>query len=105
MFFVYIMEKHHNPEADFELFGRYEVRLDKLPYSFFSFLHGSLQFAAKDITYSPVVDTKFYEETMLQGMVIGLAKMELDERMKFLILGIYQILQFFSNVFCCSHFV
>lgn len=27
-------------------------------------------------------DTKFYEETMLQGMVIGLAKMELDERMK-----------------------
>ena len=34
-----------------------EVRLDKLPYSFFSFLHGSLQFATKDITYSPVVDT------------------------------------------------
>lgn len=28
-------------------------------------------------------DTKFYEETMLQGMVIGLAKMELDERMKY----------------------
>ena len=28
------MEKHHNPEADFELFGRYEVRLDKLPYEY-----------------------------------------------------------------------
>lgn len=28
-------------------------------------------------------DTKFYEETMLQGMVIGSAKMELDERMKY----------------------
>lgn len=28
-------------------------------------------------------DTKYYEETMLQGMIIGLAKMELDERMRY----------------------
>ncbi|MEY8687254.1 DNA alkylation repair protein [Bacteroides sp. AN502(2024)] len=28
-------------------------------------------------------DTQFYEETMLQGMVIGAGKMKLDERMKY----------------------
>lgn len=28
-------------------------------------------------------DTEYYEETMLQGMVIGWSKMELEERMKY----------------------
>ena len=44
MFFVYIMEKHHNPEADFELFGRYEVRLDKLPYEYIRWIDNPQDF-------------------------------------------------------------
>lgn len=49
-----------------------------------------LRTLAKDITkregwrsFVETTDTQYYEETMLQGMIIGLAKMELDERMKY----------------------
>ncbi len=36
-------------------------------------------------------DTRYYEETMLQGMIIGLAKMELEERMKYVMMFIPRI--------------
>lgn len=49
-----------------------------------------LRILAKEITkredwrtFVESTDTQYYEETMLQGMTIGLAKMELDERMNY----------------------
>ena len=36
-------------------------------------------------------DTIYYEETMLQGMIIGLAKMELEEQMKYVTMFIPRI--------------
>lgn len=49
-----------------------------------------LRLLAKDIAkkedwraFIEATDTEYYEETMLQGMVIGLAKMELEERMRY----------------------
>ena len=35
-------------------------------------------------TFIEMSDTNFYEEDMLQGMTIGLAKMDMDERMKYI---------------------
>ena len=34
-------------------------------------------------TFVESTDTNYYEETMLQGMIIGLVKMELEERMNY----------------------
>ena len=36
-------------------------------------------------------DTTYYEETMLQGMIIGLAKMELEERLKYITMFVPRI--------------
>lgn len=35
-------------------------------------------------TFVEATDTLYYEETMLQGMVIGRAKMEPEERIKYI---------------------
>ena len=46
-------------------------------------------------------DTLFYEETMLQGMVIGLAKMEIDERMKYVSMFVPRINNWaVCDIFC-----
>lgn len=36
-------------------------------------------------------DTEYYEETMLQGMIIGMAKMELEERLKYIAMFVPRI--------------
>lgn len=46
-------------------------------------------------------DTKFYEETMLQGMIIGLAKMDLDEQMRYVSMFIPRINNWaVCDIFC-----
>ncbi len=42
-------------------------------------------------TFVESTDTIYYEETMLQGMIIGLAKMELEEQMKYVTMFIPRI--------------
>ena len=42
-------------------------------------------------TFVKSTDTIYYEETMLQGMIIGLAKMELEEQMKYVTMFIPRI--------------
>ncbi len=42
-------------------------------------------------TFVEVTDTQYYEETMLQGMIIGLAKMELEERIHYIRLFVPRI--------------
>ena len=42
-------------------------------------------------TFVESTDTNYYEETMLQGMIIGLAKMELEERMNYVAMFIPRI--------------
>ena len=42
-------------------------------------------------TFVESTDTNYYEETMLQGMIIGLAKMELEERMNYVTMFIPRI--------------
>lgn len=42
-------------------------------------------------TFIESTDTYYYEETMLQGMIIGLAKMRLEERMKYVTMFIPRI--------------
>lgn len=51
-------------------------------------------------TFVESTDTKYYEETMLQGMVIGIAKMELEERIDYIRLFIPRI----SNWAVCDIF-
>ena len=42
-------------------------------------------------TFVEATDTQYYEETMLQGMIIGLAKMELEERIHYIRLFVPRI--------------
>ena len=42
-------------------------------------------------TFVESTDTNYYEETMLQGMIIGLVKMELEERMNYVTMFIPRI--------------
>ena len=42
-------------------------------------------------TFVESTDTNYYEETMLQGMIIGLVKMELEERMNYVAMFIPRI--------------
>lgn len=49
---------------------------------------------AKQDNWRPFIensDTQYYEETMLQGMIIGLAQMDLEERLKYIQLFIPRI--------------
>ena len=57
-----------------------------------------LRIMAKDIikkedwhTFVESTDMIYYEETMLQGMIIGLAKMELEEQMKYVTMFVPRI--------------
>ena len=57
-----------------------------------------LRTMAKDIikkedwhTFVESTDMIYYEETMLQGMIIGLAKMELEEQMKYVTMFVPRI--------------
>lgn len=59
--------------------------------------HPQLRTMAKEIikkrrrTFVESTDTIYYERTMLQGMIIGLAKMELEEQMKYVTMFIPRI--------------
>ncbi|WP_294480397.1 DNA alkylation repair protein [uncultured Bacteroides sp.] len=52
-------------------------------------------------TFVETADTTYYEETMLQGMIIGLAKMELEERLTYITMFVPRIKNWaVCDIFC-----